>query len=298
VEACVARTPRLLAGMVAAVAAGPGPASAAQLIGRNATDVRLSVSKDGKALVRYRANGREQHVLAWGAVNAIAPSRTRTQVSFRVDYSGGWRSFHQRPAAFRGTCGAYDGQKLHWLVAACRAPDGSYWALQTWQRALPNYGLPASTAQRAYELRLAHWSGPLPLLEMYIGWTQRRYHTLFGRFTYRGSGVYGYRSSAQGAPLDSFGRLLYVDTRDSEYGVGWARENSFLTHRPEGTFCYAFFPHADRPSGMGARYRGTMMSPGVLPDMYWEAVPPATYDAVYDDEMTKLRRSLDDPNCR
>jgi hypothetical protein len=48
---------------------------------------------------------------------------------------------------------------------------------------------------------------------------------------------------------------------------------------------------------MGARYRGTMMSPGVLPDMYWEAVPPTTYDSVYDEEMTKLRRSLDDPNC-
>ena len=30
---------------------------------------------------------------------------------------------------------------LVWLVAACRAPDGSYWALQRWQRLLPMRGI-------------------------------------------------------------------------------------------------------------------------------------------------------------
>jgi hypothetical protein len=31
------------------------------------------------------------------------------------------------------TCGAYGGPALGWNVTECRAPDGSYWALQAWQ---------------------------------------------------------------------------------------------------------------------------------------------------------------------
>jgi hypothetical protein len=285
-----------LAAILAALSAASS-APAAQLLGRNAGGVRLTVSNDGRAMVRYTSGGREFHVLAWGAVNAIAPSHTRTQVSFHVDYSGGWKSFHQRPAAFRGSCGTYKGPAIHWLVAACRAPDGSFWALQSWQRALPNYGVQSSATQRATELRLSHWRGALPVLELHVGWAQKRYHTLFGRFTYRGTGVYGFRSDAKGAPLDSFGRLLYVDTDGSRYGVGWQRENSFLTHRPGGTFCYGFFPHGAHPSGMGDRYRATMMSPGVLPDMYWEGVPPSAYDGAYDAAAREQLDALEDPSC-
>jgi hypothetical protein len=292
-----ARACALVASAIA-LGAAAAPAPAAQLLGRSATDVRLTVSTDGKALVRYRANGREFHILAWGAVNAIAPTTTRKQVSLKLDYSGGWNSFHRRVASFRGSCRPYRGPALHWLVTACAAPDGTFWALQSWQRALPNYGMPASSFQRAPELRLSHWSGALPRLDVYIGWAQRRYHTVFGRFTYKGVGVYGFHATPQGAPLDTFGRLMYVDTFDSQYGSGWQRENSFLTHRSGGTFCYGFFPHAPRPAGMGTRYRATMMSPGVLPDMYWEGVPPRTYEAAYDEAMTKQRDALDDPSCQ
>src|SRR5581483_9235870 len=39
------------------------------------------------------------------------------------------------------TCSRYTGPKLAFQVAACDAPDGSFWALQQWQKALPDYGV-------------------------------------------------------------------------------------------------------------------------------------------------------------
>ncbi len=116
-------------------------------------------------------------------------------------------------------------------MTACTAPDGSYWAVQSWQRMLPNYGLAASPAQAVWELRLSHWSGPLPELTVNLNWAYKKFHHIFGEFTYLGKPVYGFKSTPQGNPLDTFGRNLYVDTFDSAYGPGWKRENSFLMHK-------------------------------------------------------------------
>ena len=116
-------------------------ANASQLIDRNAHDVRLAVDAKGEALITYTAGGKVKHVLAWDAVNAIAPTHARAQVAFRLDYAGGWgKSRTESWKTFGDRCGAYDGPPLAWKVAACKAPDGSYWALQSWQRMLPNYG--------------------------------------------------------------------------------------------------------------------------------------------------------------
>lgn len=49
-------------------------------------------------------------------------------------------------------------------MAACKAPDGSYWAVQQWQRQLPNYGVAPTAPQAANEVHLAHWQGELPVL--------------------------------------------------------------------------------------------------------------------------------------
>ena len=293
----VRRSGCLVVAFVASLAcSATAPADAAELVARNATQVRLKVSADGKALVSYASRGRQHHTLAWGAINAIAPTRARPQVALRLDYSGGWRSFRRKPSAFRDRCRRYDGPKLHWLIAACKAPDGSYWALQTWQRALPNLGLPASPDRRVYELWLSHWRGPLPVLEVSVGWTQGRYHTLFGRLTYLGRPVFGFGTGFRGRPTDSFGRVVYVDTFDSAYGRGWRRENSFVTHRGSGAFCYGFFPRGGR-TGMGKRYRVTAMGPGVLPDLYWEGVPPAAYDGAYDAVQKTKVRALNSRLC-
>jgi hypothetical protein len=150
------------------------------------------------------------------------------------------------------------------------------------------------------ELRLSHWTGPLPQLTVRFGWAYRRYQQLYGRLTYRGRPVHGFHSTNTGQPLDSFGRNVYVDTFDSAYGTGWQRENSFLTHSVTGGFCYGFFPHGARPTGRGTRYRATVIGPGVTPDVYWEATPPTVYDRDFDmiatEDMSLLLAG--DPHCR
>src|SRR5262249_34705049 len=140
-------------------------------------------------------------------------------------------------------CLPYDGPILVIAVAQCKSPDGSYWALQAWQRGLPDYGVKPNAAQSAVELRLSHWVGALPVLAIQTDWSYHKYDQLFGTYTYLGVGVYGFKSTSAGQPLDTFGRNIYVDTLNSAYGTGWHRENSFLTHQPKGAFCYGFYPH-------------------------------------------------------
>lgn len=273
---------RIAAATIGALALSATPAWASELIARNATGVRLEVNDTGTALITYRARGKTHHVLAWGATNAAPSESPRRQVAFRLDYSGGWGAF-RRPLwkDFANVCRPAR-PALAWLVTACRAPDGSYWALQSWQRTLPVYGVAAAPGRDAWELRLSHWKGPLPEFEVHFGWTYRRFHQIFGRLTYRGLGVYGFSWTPKGEPLDDRGRNVYVDTLNSAYGKGWRRENGFLTHRPTGGFCYGFYPHGDRPSGRGVRYRATVVGPGVTPDSYWEGSPPQRYDRAFD----------------
>jgi hypothetical protein len=190
---------------------------------------------------------------------------------------------------FDGSCLPYDGPTLPWFVTACKAPDGSYWALQSWQRMLPNLGLdPWKPEQSVWELHLSHWSGPLPELEVHLDWvmTQKARH-LFGRFSYLGVPVHGFKATPTGNPLDSYGRNIYLDVLNAPgYGPGWRRENSFLAQNPNGNFCYGFYPHkpypgyppGDRPAGHGERYRATVIGPGVLPDIGWEGADLGDYD--------------------
>ncbi len=279
----------------------PAAAGASELIDRNASAIKLAVNAQGQALVSYRAGGRTRDVLAWGAVNAIAPTQSRPQISFRLDYSGGWGTFKKDVwKTMRNACRPYDGPKLGWLVTACKAPDGSYWAIQRWQRMLPNYGLAPTPKQAVWELRLSHWTGELPVLEVKLNWAYRQYHHMFGRFTYLGNPVHGFRVTPTGAPLDTFGRNLYVDTFDSVYGRGWKRENSFLMHKGSGAFCYGFFRHGARPVGAGKRYRATIIGPGVTPDIFWQSDAPGPYDRELDrianDEIRGLGSNLCKPN--
>jgi hypothetical protein len=275
-------------------------AGASQLIARDATAVKLEVNRSGIALISYRVRGRARHVLAWGAVNAIHPTEKRSQVAFRVDYSGGWRTFGRTlQSSFRNACRpARVG--LAWVVAACRAPDGTTWALQSWQRGLRNYGMPATGTRDDWELRLSHWKGPAPKLDVGIGWAYGRFHSLYGRYTWRGHAIHGFASTPAGLPLDTFGRNIYLDTLNSAYGRGWRRENGFLSHVGSGGFCYGFYPHGLRPSGMGERYRLSVSGPGVLPDAFWEGAPPTTYDRAYDLAADRRQAELlaGDPLCR
>jgi hypothetical protein len=130
------------------------------------------------------------------------------------------------------------------------------------------------------------------VLEVKTDWTYRKFDHLYGRLTYKGQPVHGFRSTSSGRPLDPFGRNIYVDTLDSAYGPGWKRENSFLAHRPTGVFCYGFFPHAGRPPGTGTRYRATVIGPGVTPIVSWEGPAPGPYDAAKDEVANAEQRKL------
>lgn len=261
-------------------------ASASQLIARNTSSERLVVDSVGRALVAFHAGGRYQRVLAWGAVNAYRPSTARVQVSFRLDYSGGWGAF-RKPLwkDLRDACGPYRGPALPYLVTACTAGDGSHWALQRWRRFQANFGLPPwKPGHGAWELRLSHWLGPVARLEVWLDWSYSgRWHHLFGRLVYRGQPVHGFSTSPEGDPLDGYGRVLYLDTYDSAYGRGWRRENGFVARRPDGTFCYGFVPHRAhtgelRPPGHGRRYRLSLSGPGVTPDVAWEGTALPDFD--------------------
>ena len=279
----------------------PASAHGSELIDRNARNVRLAVNASGQALLTYRRGARVRRVLAWGAINAIAPTRSRPQISFRLDYAGGWGAY-RRPVwrSFRNSCGRYTGPPLQWLVTACTARDGSHWAVQSWQRMRPNYGLDPTPKQAVWELRLSHWSGPTAVLDIKLDWAYRRFDHLWGTFSYLGNPVYGFSVTPTGAPLDTFGRNLYVDTFNSAYGRGWKRENSFLAQNPRGNFCYGFYPHGNRPSGKGERYRATIIGPGVTPDMFWESNAPGPYDRELDQVANQQQRELvgDSKYCR
>jgi hypothetical protein len=263
------------------------PAGAAEIVTRNANQIGLATDNHGRAMVSYYQRGRMWHVFYSGAINARPPSQNVAQVKFKVDYSGGrgqWRHF-------KNTCRPYDGPELAWFIDACKAKDGSYWALQAWQRMLPNVGyIPWKHDQKVWELHISHWTGELPQVEVYEDWVYGgRFHEVFGRATYRGQPIYGFRTTSSGKPLDTYGRLLFLDTFDSAYGPGWKRENSFVVHKPSGMFCYGFYPRgaygsyphqrSQRLSGKGKKYRLTLSGPGVTPDVMWAGAGLDDYNA-------------------
>jgi hypothetical protein len=268
-------------------------ASASEIIDRNAHAVTLGVDANGQALVSYKAGGRVMHVRAWGAIDARQPTTSRPQVRFRKDYSGRyWTSF-------RNQCRAYDGPKLAFQVAACAAPDGSYWALQSWRRTLPNFDGRSHSGLATWELHLSHWSSAIASLEAWTDWVYGgRFHHLFGRLTYDGKPVYGFSATRVGSPLDGYGRNVYVDTLDSLYGKGWRRENAFLAHQPTGVFCYGFYRFSPRGPGNGAKYRLSAIGPGVTPDVsvtipgLHDYNPNSSADVAYEHERNVLQDSI------
>jgi hypothetical protein len=288
-----------LLGVVVAVALAIVPwAGASQSLDSATSGATLKVNAKGEALITYTAHGRLKHVLAWNAVNAIAPSRGHKQVEFSLDYAGGYGKYHKAYwKTFSGVCLPYDGPALVFEIAACKAPDGSYWALQAWSRALPDYGVTPNGRQGEAELHLSHWTGALPLLTVTADHVPGKYDELFGTYVLNGKGIFGYKASSSGVPEDSFGRNIYIDTFNSAYGAGWKRENSFLSHSPNGTFCYVFGRHRGHPAGDGTKYRATVEGPGVTPDVQWTGSAVGTLSAAAHKAILDQLRAMHDPQC-
>jgi hypothetical protein len=273
----------VLAALVLAV--GAAPVSASELVqDANVNLLSLKVNGKGEALLTYRRSDRLlRHVLAWGALNARPPAADIPQVRFKWDYAGGWGKYRNGRywQGFKNRCRPYDGPPLPMLVAACKAPNGTYWTVQAWQRRLPLLGFdPWLPHHTNWELHVAHWSGELPVLEVHPNWTYGgRWQGVFGRFSYLGQPIFGFGSNTKGVPKDKYGRNLYIDTLNSAYGPGWKRESGILTHKGTGTFCHSFVPQRPfvgypsqeiRPPANGERYRVTVGGPGVLPVMQVE----------------------------
>src|SRR5919198_517584 len=107
-----ARLPLVAAAAAVAGALTAAPAPAAQLIARNASGVNLAVNAKGEALITYRSGGEQKRMLAWGAVNAVAPSARRSQAAFRVDYAGGYGKYHRAIwRSFPNACGPDTGPR-------------------------------------------------------------------------------------------------------------------------------------------------------------------------------------------
>ncbi len=316
------RRPLLLIAFCAAVFATlgmPAAVSAATLVDRNpeGNRVSLKVNRNNVALLEYRSKGRAQRVLAWGAINV-------SHDKMRLDYSGGWGSKVADWRTFRNTCTPFDpredetlGAAAELVVAACVAPDGSKWAVQTWHRLTPNYG----GMTGANEIFISRWSGPVAQLQVEPNWskyaarsTGEHYQHIFGTFTYRGTPIIVHRADARGNPLDAKGRNIYVDALDSTYRdvPGWIRVNAFLAQRPNGQFCYVFQPREVRDNHIhqikepwltNARtrsgdsrknaYRATVIGPGVTPLIrtYWQGMV-GPFDRELQDQKAALSIAL------
>jgi hypothetical protein len=279
----------------------PAPVPASQRLSDvDVNGISLRVNERGEALVAYRTKaGLTRRVLAWGGINARRSSSDEPQVQLRLDYSGGYAKY-RRPVwkQFRTQCRPYDGPALDYLVTACKAPDGSFWALQSWQRVQPLRGFgPFRPTHMAFELHLSHWSGPLADLEVSPNWTYGgRFQGLFGRLLYRGSPVYGHRTPSTKS-TDPFARYFYIDTHNSVFGPGWKRDAAKVAHLRNGGFCFSFVPQRPppgypsdkvRPPGNGDRHRVTIMGPGVTPVVRWEGLGLGAYDRVKDETYNRL----------
>jgi hypothetical protein len=280
----------------------PGAGASEPLQDANVKLLSLKVNGKGEALFTYRkSDGSLRRVLAWGAVNARPPSAETPQVRFKWDYAGGWGKYRNGRywKSFKNRCGRYDGPQLPMLVAACKAPNGTYWTVQAWQRRLPLLGFdPWLPHHTNWELHIAHWSGELPKLEVFPNWTYGgRWQGVFGRYSYLGQPIFGFGSTAKGVPKDKYGRNLFIDTLNSAYGAGWKRESGILTHRGTGTFCHSFVPQRpfpgypsqeQRPAAAGERHRVTVGGPGVTPVMQVELAGLTPADEQRDAEFNSL----------
>jgi hypothetical protein len=269
----------LLSASICALVVLVSPASAAEIVDRNVTGPHLSVNAKGDvALVTYSVKGLRHHVLYWGARNWAG--------KFLRDYSGGWKSKIADWKAFPNNCKPYTGPEIALVVSACDAPDGSHWALQQWARLMSNYGGSSAPA----ELYISHWTGDIGNLTVQTDWGYHGKHEhLWGSFQFHGKPVFGNKWTLQGVPLDRAGRNVYVDYADNG---SWKRENSFLTHRGTGGFCYLFGTQGGRDSAvMAPTYRATVIGPGVSPLVRNDFAPPPAFSPETDAQANALQRA-------
>ena len=286
---------RILLGLLAlALLASPAPASASEHLGdRDVGFLSLKVNGRGEALVSYRrADGARRDVLIWGAVNAHAPDADRPQVQLSVRLQR-----RLEVARHRAVRPLVQGHVPRVRRSAARPPRRRLQGARrvvlgvaelAEARADARFRARSAPSRTPIELHVSHWSGPLPALEVSPNWTYGgTLQGLFGRLTYRGEAVYGFRTPSA-TRRDPYARFVYIDTFNSVYGPGWKRDTGIVTHRRNGAFCYSFVAQAPPPGypsreprgpGNGERHRVTVMGPGVTPVVQWEGEGLRRYNA-------------------
>jgi len=208
-----------------------GTAGASVEVGTNAQDATLQVDALGDALATWVAGGAQHSVL-------ISHDGS---LHFDASLAGADVS---HPAA---------GVRLPWQVALRQTSDGSYYALQEWRR----------LDSGPVELRFSRWQGAPTKLTLTAVCCKWGSVNVDGAASFHGRPIFGYSATPQGAPLDPFGRNVYLD---SLQGGHWTRMMGILTHRPTGTFSLWI-----RPEWRGTDFRGTV--PG--PNWGWTLGPDA-----------------------
>lgn len=132
---------------------------------------------------------------------------------------------------------------IPWAVVVRQTPDGSLYALQAWQR----------LAGHPVELRFSRWDGDPTQLTLHAACCKWGGENIKGYATFHGKAIYGYHATPQGAPLDPYGRNVYLDTYR---GGRWERMMGILTHSPNGSYSLWI-----RPVWAGSEYRGTISGP-------------------------------------
>ena len=292
------RTLGAVAILVGATVTVPSAACASYLLTRNATNIALQVNGRETAKISFRApSGARKSVLLWGAVNTqgVGPHH----LDFRIDRSGGWSSGRVNPRRpFRDRCAAYDGaDSIPFLTAPiCKAPDGSYWAVQKYQYTggPMNDGGLVGSPKFPWQVRVSHWTGSIARIDVGSDWTYaHRYHHIFGRVLYHGANPFGGSARVNGACTSRLCRNISIDTLDSDFGSGWRRASSILVNAPNGQWCFAF---VNRGGGTGRsrvnKYRVYLSGPGVSPDPLIEFDGPGNvYNAARQTQMVALQRA-------
>ena len=234
-----------------------------------------------------------RHVLLWGAINARTPDPNVPQVAFKADYAGGWGKYRDGSywKTFKNACKPYDGPGLAFGVTACTAPDGSYWAVQAWQRFLPLRGFaPFRPQQGAVGFNVSHWSGPLAQSTVSQNFTydgdvdrplrpadlRRRAGLRLQDARLQQEGPTATRATSTSTPTTrSTGRL------EARRGQGAAPAQRGLLLQLRAADAAARLPRSTETRGPapGELERVTVMGPGVTPDVQWVGPGLGKYDA-------------------
>ncbi len=234
-------------------------------------------------------------MLAWGALDALraGPERSAAAVQAATTPAAGastarvgyWRTF-------KNVCRPYDRAGARpTRVAACTAPDGTHWALQSLAAACSRFSASTPSSPPTWPGSCTSRTGRSrsPCSRSHrTGRMAARSQGLFGRLLYDGKPVHGF-SDADAQSETTHTRATSTSTRSTRptarAGNATARR---LTHVGQRRLLLQLrtalraASRAIRASrafpARGERHRVTVMGPGVTPDVQWEGAALGSYD--------------------